>query len=61
MTAAPDKSLERYEIIDRIAVGGMAEVFRAKVEAATEPYHRDDLTIAAHGGGFAAAGHFEED
>ncbi len=37
-----------------------AEVFRAKVEAATEPYHRDDLTIAAHGGGFAAAGHFED-
>lgn len=37
-----------------------AEVFRAKVEAATEPYHRDDLTIAVHGGGFAAAGHFED-
>ena len=37
-----------------------AEVFRAKVEAATEPYQRDDLTIAAHGGGFAAVGHFED-
>jgi uronate dehydrogenase len=37
-----------------------AEVFRDKVEAATEPYSRDDLTIAVHGGGFAAAGHFED-
>ncbi len=37
-----------------------AEEFRDKVEAATEPYSRDDLTIAAHGGGFAAAGHFED-
>jgi tRNA A-37 threonylcarbamoyl transferase component Bud32 len=30
MTAATDRTLERYEIIDRLAVGGMAEVFRAK-------------------------------
>lgn len=37
-----------------------AEVFREEVEAATEPYDRDDLTIAAHGGGFAAAGHWED-
>jgi uronate dehydrogenase len=37
-----------------------AELYREKVEAATEPYDRDDLTIAAHGGGFAAAGHFED-
>lgn len=37
-----------------------AEIFRAEIEAITEPYHRDDLTIAAHGGGFAASGHFED-
>lgn len=37
-----------------------AEVYREEVEAATKPYDRDDLTIAAHGGGFAAAGHFED-
>ncbi len=29
MTVPPSKTLERYELIDRIAVGGMAEVFRA--------------------------------
>ena len=37
-----------------------AEVFREKIEAASKPYDRDDLTIAVHGGGFAAAGHFED-
>jgi uronate dehydrogenase len=37
-----------------------AEVFRARIEAATKPYDRDDLTIAVHGGGFAANGHFED-
>jgi serine/threonine protein kinase len=29
MTVPPSKTLERYELVDRIAVGGMAEVFRA--------------------------------
>lgn len=37
-----------------------AEQYRKEVEAATEPYDPDDLTIAAHGGGFAAAGHWED-
>lgn len=37
-----------------------AEIYREEVEAVTEPYDRDDLTIAAHGGGFAAVGHFED-
>jgi uronate dehydrogenase len=37
-----------------------AEIFRAEVEAATPPYDRDDLTIAVHGGSFAAMGHFED-
>lgn len=37
-----------------------AEVHRAEIEAATEPHDRDDLAIAVHGGGFAAAGHFED-
>ena len=32
----------------------------AAVHCFDEPYHRDDLTIAAHGGGFAAAAHFED-
>jgi tRNA A-37 threonylcarbamoyl transferase component Bud32 len=42
MTAAPDRSLERYEIVDRIAVGGMAEVFRAKAFGA----HGFEKTLA---------------
>ena len=33
-----------------------AEAFRSEVEARTEPYERDDLTIAVHGGSFALAG-----
>ena len=37
-----------------------AEMYREEIEAITEPYDRDDLTIAAHGGGFAASGHFED-
>lgn len=37
-----------------------AERYREEVEAATQPYDRDDLTIARHGGGFAAAGHWED-
>lgn len=37
-----------------------AEIYRAEIEAATQPYDKDDLTIAVHGGGFAAAGHFED-
>jgi uronate dehydrogenase len=37
-----------------------AETYRAEVEAASQPYDRDDLTIAVHGGQFAAAGHFED-
>ena len=43
MTAAPDRSLERYEIVDRIAVGGMAEVFRAKAFGA----HGFEKTLSA--------------
>ncbi len=37
-----------------------AEVYREEVEANTKPYDPNDLTIAVHGGGFAAAGHFED-
>ncbi|MES2433012.1 MAG: NAD(P)-dependent oxidoreductase [Pseudomonadota bacterium] len=37
-----------------------AEIYRAEIEAAHPPYDRDDLTIAAHGGSFAKAGHFED-
>jgi uronate dehydrogenase len=37
-----------------------AEDFRAEVEAATPPYDVHDLTIAVHGGGFAAMGHFDD-
>lgn len=37
-----------------------AEVHRAEIEAASPPHDKDDLTIAVHGGGFAAAGHFED-
>ncbi len=29
MTVSPSKTLERYQLVDRIAVGGMAEVYRA--------------------------------
>ncbi|RMH41924.1 MAG: PEGA domain-containing protein [Deltaproteobacteria bacterium] len=42
MTVAPDKSLERYEIVGRIATGGMAEVFRAKAYGA----HGFEKTLA---------------
>lgn len=34
-----------------------AETFRAELEATTEPYDRDDLAIAVHGGAFAKLGH----
>jgi uronate dehydrogenase len=34
-----------------------AESFRSEIEAQSAPYGRDDLNIAVHGGGFAAAGH----
>lgn len=34
-----------------------AEVNRAEVEMATPPYDRNDLTIAVHGGSFAAIGY----
>lgn len=37
-----------------------AEVFREKVEAATPEPDPTDLVHAAHGGGFAAGGHFED-
>ncbi|WP_133176170.1 hypothetical protein [Pelagivirga sediminicola] len=37
-----------------------AELYRAEIGAGAEPYDRDDLTIAVHGGSFAAAGHFED-
>jgi uronate dehydrogenase len=37
-----------------------AEVFRTEIESTTPPCHRDDLTIAVHGGSFAVAGHFEK-
>lgn len=37
-----------------------AEVFRSGLEASTPAPAHDDLLIAVHGGGFAAAGHFED-
>ena len=36
------------------------EDYREAVEATTEPYRIDDPTIACHGGGYAAMGHFED-
>jgi serine/threonine protein kinase len=42
MAAVPEKSLERYELLERIAVGGMAEVFRAKAFGA----HGFEKTLA---------------
>lgn len=42
MAAVPEKSLERYELVERIAVGGMAEVFRAKAFGA----HGFEKTLA---------------
>jgi tRNA A-37 threonylcarbamoyl transferase component Bud32 len=42
MTLAPSKNLERYELLDRIAAGGMAEVFRAKAFGA----HGFEKTLA---------------
>lgn len=37
-----------------------AEAFRSKIEAETPEPDPNDLVHAAHGGGFAAAGHFED-
>ncbi len=37
-----------------------AEAFREAIEARTPEPDRDDLFVAVHGGGFAAAGHFED-
>lgn len=37
-----------------------AEVHRAEIEAASQPYDRDDMAVVVHGGAFAAAGHFED-
>jgi len=42
MAVVPEKSLDRYELLDRIAVGGMAEVFRAKAFGA----HGFEKTLA---------------
>nr|HEX4316175.1 serine/threonine-protein kinase [Kofleriaceae bacterium] len=42
MEPTPQKSLERYEVLDRIAVGGMAEVFLAKAYGA----HGFEKTLA---------------
>lgn len=42
MTASPSKNLERYELLDRVAVGGMAEVYRAKAFGA----HGFEKTLA---------------
>jgi len=42
MAAVPEKNLERYELLERIAVGGMAEVFRAKAFGA----HGFEKTLA---------------
>ncbi|MEZ4403397.1 MAG: serine/threonine-protein kinase [Kofleriaceae bacterium] len=42
MSAVPQKSLERYDVLDRIAVGGMAEVFLAKAYGA----HGFEKTLA---------------
>ncbi|MEL6373872.1 MAG: NAD(P)-dependent oxidoreductase [Pseudomonadota bacterium] len=37
-----------------------AEAFRNKIEAATPEPEHDDIVFAAHGGGFAKAGHFDD-
>lgn len=37
-----------------------AEVFREVVEAATPEPDKDDLFVAVHGGGYAAAGHYDD-
>ncbi len=42
MAEVPEKSLERYDVLDRIAVGGMAEVFLAKAYGA----HGFEKTLA---------------
>src|SRR6266545_2366598 len=42
MAEVPVKSLERYDVLDRIAVGGMAEVFLAKAYGA----HGFEKTLA---------------
>ncbi|MBK9032689.1 MAG: serine/threonine protein kinase [Myxococcales bacterium] len=42
MSEVPEKSLERYDVLDRIAVGGMAEVFLAKAYGA----HGFEKTLA---------------
>ena len=42
MSEVPQKSLERYDVLDRIAVGGMAEVFLAKAYGA----HGFEKTLA---------------
>jgi eukaryotic-like serine/threonine-protein kinase len=42
MARVPEKTLERYELVERIAVGGMAEVFRAKAFGA----HGFEKTLA---------------
>ncbi len=42
MADVPQKSLERYDVLDRIAVGGMAEVFLAKAYGA----HGFEKTLA---------------
>ncbi|HUQ07644.1 MAG TPA: serine/threonine-protein kinase [Kofleriaceae bacterium] len=42
MAEVPQKSLERYDVLDRIAVGGMAEVFLAKAYGA----HGFEKTLA---------------
>jgi len=42
MAEVPTKSLERYDVLDRIAVGGMAEVFLAKAYGA----HGFEKTLA---------------
>ena len=42
MAEVPQKSLERYDVLDRIAVGGMAEIFLAKAYGA----HGFEKTLA---------------
>ena len=42
MSDVPEKSLQRYDVLDRIAVGGMAEVFLAKAYGA----HGFEKTLA---------------
>lgn len=42
MSSVTEKSLDRYELVERIAVGGMAEVFRAKAFGA----HGFEKTLA---------------